>query len=79
MDLGMNSGAGGLAEAATIGANSLTDQVKATLCASFANGAPSDAPYRHWIVSDVFPAGDAADAVQSAVPDRGPAWRFRQA
>ena len=47
----------GLAEAAGIRTNSLTDQVKASLCASFAAGAPHDKPYRHWIVSDVFPAG----------------------
>ncbi|HWE45969.1 MAG TPA: 2OG-Fe(II) oxygenase [Caulobacteraceae bacterium] len=53
----MDLGAGGLAEAATIGTNSLTEQVKASLCASFANGARNDDPYRHWIVSNVFPAG----------------------
>ncbi len=35
----------------------LTDQVKASLKASFAAPKVFDDPYRHWIVSDVFPAG----------------------
>lgn len=41
-------------------AASLTDQVVASLRASFAAGARSEDPYRHWIVRDVFPSDLAA-------------------
>ncbi|HEY3814236.1 MAG TPA: hypothetical protein VGL66_13505 [Caulobacteraceae bacterium] len=47
----------GLTQAMGLTSDALTEQVKATLCASFAAGAPHDVPYRHWIVSNVFPAG----------------------
>ncbi len=40
----------------------LTDQVKASLRASFASGAEFSDPYRHWIVSGVFPR-DVADTL----------------
>jgi hypothetical protein len=39
----------------------LTEAVKASLSASFAAAVRFDAPYPHWIVSDVFPAGLAAE------------------
>jgi hypothetical protein len=41
--------------------SALTEAVKASLGASFAAPHRFDAPYPHWIVSDVFPAGLAAE------------------
>jgi len=35
----------------------LTDRVTASLIAAFASARPLEDPFRHWIVSDVFPAG----------------------